>query len=161
MSPAINSTRRRSKSLCEKSCEIAATLAKVSSLYLATRTLPQNRVSNRLIKDRPTAAVQQNDGPRQLVAEQESRPAAYVMEPVEGVDALAEEYIRGSRGRFERHVDEHVRYEASKCAPPPPMKEWAAGSGYHEVSKGIFQLPPPPPPSKNKWAAGSSYHRRY
>ncbi|PKA50655.1 hypothetical protein AXF42_Ash017994 [Apostasia shenzhenica] len=122
-------SKRRTESICQRSGEIAFTLARVSYLYLATRML--SRSGN--------AGGREAGRPQRKVEEPEIRPAAYVLEPDEAVDARAEEYIRRRRERNFNSVDDRVRSEASKCIPPPP-------------------------PPKNKWAAtagGGGYYGRY
>ncbi|KAL0904610.1 hypothetical protein M5K25_026739 [Dendrobium thyrsiflorum] len=122
MPPAkTSSTGCRSKSICQKSGEIAVTLTKISSLYLATLLLPQSR--------KPATKPQlQREPPAS--ANKASRRASYLMEPDEAVDAQADDYIRRRRLSIFRHVDDGVRNEASKCIPPPPppKNKWSASA---------------------------------
>ncbi|PKU65251.1 hypothetical protein MA16_Dca027366 [Dendrobium catenatum] len=120
MPPAKTSSGCRSKSICQKSGEIAVTLTKISSLYLAAFLLPQSR--------KPATKPQLQRQPP--TADKVSRRASYLMEPDEAVDAQADEYIRRRRLSIFRHIDDGVRNEASKCIPPPPppKNKWSASA---------------------------------
>ncbi|XP_020592019.1 isoflavone reductase-like protein [Phalaenopsis equestris] len=123
MPPGKASTSSRNKSICQKSGEIAATLTKISSLYLATFLLPRNRKS--AAKSQPQ---------RQSPKSHEVRSKAAYVEQDDAVDTHVDEYIRGRRVSVFGQIDDGVRNETLNCiSPPPPPK-----NNYTIISNNYF-----------------------
>lgn len=127
--------RRRNKSLCEKSTEIAINITKLSSLYLARIMLgPKGPAKGVQAHTNAPATVSIEDSKSKRMAESESGLASkYVMKPDEvgKVDNQASQFIRRIKEKNYYQSDPDIHKEASKCIPPPPKVKWASNRYRH------------------------------
>lgn len=127
--PADRIQRRRTKSLCEKSTEVAMNITKLSSLYLS-RVMLVSRGTAKSVRARvnaPAVAVSAQDpSTLKLVQAEKTVAPSYAIEPDEGedeIDKRAAEFISRFKAK-NMQSDPGIDKEVPKCIPPHPRVKW-------------------------------------
>lgn len=122
--PTVKNQRRRNKTLCEKSTQLAVNIAKLSSLYLARITLSSEGPAkgSQASAAAPTTVLIEDATSKRIVEHQSVLASKNVREPAEGggVDHEASKFIRWFKEKTHYEADPGTYAEASKCIPPPP-----------------------------------------
>ncbi|KAF3332598.1 hypothetical protein FCM35_KLT02175 [Carex littledalei] len=131
----MSNSKRRNRSICQKSTIIAANLIRASSFVLAKMALGSPQVNSGISRSTPAHSPVPGSvgGPTNMLYTEAEGPhvTSYVKEPEKGkgVDARAKKYIE--KVRMKNRSDLSAQDYMANCIPPPPVRKSAAYYAYH------------------------------